>query len=144
MRQRHIVLLIAAIGLTGIACSGDGPSSPSTTGSIVGSVDDDVFNPVEGATVRLRSRGSSSNLRSDVTDANGGFSFANVEPGDYTWSAACVEDRTEFDVEYPAEDYPDESLRCGTEDVEFETILVKCRPNVLVNASPSYGLQAHE
>jgi hypothetical protein len=83
MRQRHIVLLIAAIGLTGIACSGDGPASPSTTGTIVGSVDDDVFNPVAGATVRLRNRGSSSNLRSDVTDANGGFSFSNVEPGDY-------------------------------------------------------------
>lgn len=83
MRQHHIALLIAAIGLTGIACSGDSPSSPSTTGTIIGSVDDDVFNPVVGATVRLRDRGSTNNLRTDVTDANGAFSFANVQPGDY-------------------------------------------------------------
>lgn len=84
MRHGHIALLIAALGLTGIACSGDSPSGPSsTTGTIVGAVDDDAFNPVVGATVRLRNRGATNNLRTDVTDANGAFSFANVQPGDY-------------------------------------------------------------
>ena len=88
MRQHHIALLITAIGLTGLACSSDSPSSPSTTGTIVGSVDDDAVNPVVGASVRLRNRGSNTNLRSDVTDANGDFSFANVEPGDYDLNIA--------------------------------------------------------
>ncbi len=48
-----------------------------------------------------------------------------------------------FFEEYPPEDYPDESLRCQTEDVQFESILMKCRAGVFMNASPSYGLQAH-
>jgi hypothetical protein len=45
-------------------------------------------------------------------------------------------------AEYPPEDNEGESLRCQTEDVEFESILMKCRAGVFLNASPSYGLQA--
>ena len=67
-------------------------------------------------------------------------------PGDYTLSAACVENPSDlyddFLAEYPPEKYPDEDLRCQTEDVEFEPVLMKCRPGVFLNASPSYGLQA--
>jgi hypothetical protein len=47
-----------------------------------------------------------------------------------------------FLEEYPPEDYPDESLHCQTEDVQFEPVLMKCRAGVFLNASPSYGLQA--
>jgi len=83
MRLHYSALIIAAIALTGIGCSGDSPSSPSTTGTIIGSVEDDVFSSVAGATVRLRNRGATNNLRTDVTDANGAFSFSNVQPGDY-------------------------------------------------------------
>jgi hypothetical protein len=73
---------------------------------------------------------------------DGGVLFLNVDPGDYTLSARCVEDRTDLLTEYPPEDYAGESLRCQTEEVEFESILMKCRPGVFLNASPSYGLQA--
>jgi len=73
---------------------------------------------------------------------DGGVLFLNVDPGDYTLSASCVEDRTDLIAEYPPEDYLGESLRCQTEDVEFESVLMKCRPGVFLNASPSYGLQA--
>jgi hypothetical protein len=78
---------------------------------------------------------------------DGGVLLLNVEPGDYTLTASCVEDPDDvaaFLAEYPPEEYPDESLRCQTEDVQFESILVKCRPGVFLNASPSYGLQALE
>jgi hypothetical protein len=48
----------------------------------------------------------------------------------------------QFLEEYPPEDEPDDDLRCQTEDVEFESVRMKCRPGVFLNASPSYGLQA--
>ena len=73
---------------------------------------------------------------------DGGVLVLNIEPGDYTWSASCVEDPTDLIAEYPPEDNEGESLRCQTEDVEFESILMKCRAGVFLNASPSYGLQA--
>jgi hypothetical protein len=77
---------------------------------------------------------------------DGGVLLLNVEPGDYTLSASCVENPSElyddFVAEYPPETYPEEDLRCQTEDVEFESVLMKCRPGVFLNASPSYGLQA--
>ena len=73
---------------------------------------------------------------------DGGVLVLNIEPGEYTWSASCVEDPTELIAEYPPEDNEGESLRCQTEDVEFESILMKCRAGVFLNASPSYGLQA--
>jgi len=77
---------------------------------------------------------------------DGGVLLLNVDPGDYTLSAACVENPSDlyddFLAEYPPEKYPDEDLRCQTEDVEFEPVLMKCRPGVFLNASPSYGLQA--
>lgn len=73
---------------------------------------------------------------------DGGVLVLNIEPGDYTWSASCVEDPTDLTAEYPPEDNEGESLRCQTEDVEFESILMKCRAGVFLNASPSYGLQA--
>jgi hypothetical protein len=72
----------------------------------------------------------------------------NADPGDYTLSASCVPPESDlhddFLAEYPPEDpnYVDEDLRCQTEDVEFESVLMKCRPGVFLNASPSYGLQA--
>jgi hypothetical protein len=88
MRQLRIATFAAAVGLAGIACSGDGPSSPSTTGTIVGTVQDDAFSPVVGATVRLRNSGGTSNLRTDVTDANGAYSFSNLDPGDYDVNVA--------------------------------------------------------
>lgn len=75
---------------------------------------------------------------------DGGVLLLNVEPGDYTLSASCVEDPTDVLAEYPPEDYPDEDLRCLDEEVEFDSLLMKCRANVFLNASPSYGLQAHE
>ena len=73
---------------------------------------------------------------------DGGVLVLNIEPGEYTWSASCVEDPTDLIAEYPPEDNEGESLRCQTEDVEFESILMKCRAGVFLNASPSYGLQA--
>lgn len=73
---------------------------------------------------------------------DGGVLFLNVDPGDYTLSARCVEDPTDLLAEYPPEDNTGESLRCQTEEVEFKSILMKCRPGVFLNASPSYGLQA--
>jgi len=85
-------------------------------------------------------------VRPDPTRAysslDGGVLLLNVEPGDYTLSAACVEDPTDLIAEYPPEDHEGESLRCQTEAVEFESVLMKCRPGVFLNASPSYGLQA--
>jgi hypothetical protein len=78
---------------------------------------------------------------------DGGVLLLNVEPGDYTLTASCVEDPDDvaaFLAEYPPDEYPDESLRCQTEDVQFESILMKCRAGVFLNASPSYGLQALE
>lgn len=73
---------------------------------------------------------------------DGGVLLVNVEPGDYTLSASCVQDPTDLIAEYPPEDHDGESLRCQTEDVQFESILMKCQPGVFLNASPSYGLQA--
>lgn len=76
---------------------------------------------------------------------DGGVLIVNADPGDYTLHASCVsdpDDRADFLGEYPAETYPDEDLRCQTEDVEFESVLMKCRPGIFLNASPSYGLQA--
>jgi len=77
---------------------------------------------------------------------DGGVLLLNVEPGDYTLSASCVENPSDlyddFIAEYPPETCPEEDLRCQTEDVEFEPVLMKCRPGVFLNASPSYGLQA--
>jgi hypothetical protein len=76
---------------------------------------------------------------------DGGVLILNADPGDYTLSASCVSDpdlMAAFVDEYPEEEYPDEDLRCQTEDVEFESVRMKCRSGVFVNASPSYGLQA--
>jgi hypothetical protein len=76
---------------------------------------------------------------------DGGVLIVNADPGDYTLSASCVSDPDQmaaFVAEYPPETYPDEDLRCQTEDVQFESVLMKCRPGVFLNASPSYGLQA--
>jgi hypothetical protein len=77
---------------------------------------------------------------------DGGVLLLNVEPGDYTLSASCVENPSQlyddFVVEYPPMDYPEQDLRCQTENVEFESVLMKCRAGVFLNASPSYGLQA--
>jgi len=73
---------------------------------------------------------------------DGGVLLVNVEPGEYTLSASCVQDPTDLIAEYPPEDNDGESLRCQTEDVQFESIVMKCQPGVFLNASPSYGLQA--
>jgi hypothetical protein len=76
---------------------------------------------------------------------DGGVLIINADPGDYTLSASCVSDPTDEAAlleEYPPEAYPEEDLRCETEDVQFESVLMKCRPGVFLNASPSYGLQA--
>lgn len=76
---------------------------------------------------------------------DGGVLILNAEPGDYTLRASCVDDpddRAAFLAEYPPETYPDEDLRCQTEDVQFEEVRMKCRAGVFLNASPSYGLQA--
>lgn len=76
---------------------------------------------------------------------DGGVLIVNSDPGDYTLTASCVTDPADmaaFLEEYPPEEYPDESLRCQTEDVRFEPVLMKCRAGVFLNASPSYGLQA--
>lgn len=73
---------------------------------------------------------------------DGGVLLLNVDPGEYTLSASCVEDPTELIEEYPPAENEDESLRCQTEEVEFESVLMKCEAGVFLNASPSYGLQA--
>lgn len=76
---------------------------------------------------------------------DGGVLIINADPGTYTLDASCVSDPDEmakFIAEYPPEDYPDEDLRCQTEDVQFESVMMKCRAGVFLNASPSYGLQA--
>jgi len=76
---------------------------------------------------------------------DGGVLILNADPGDYTLTAACVTDpgqKAELLAEYPPADFPDEDLRCETENVPFETVMMKCRAGVFVNASPSYGLQA--
>jgi hypothetical protein len=76
---------------------------------------------------------------------DGGVLIVNADPGDYTLSASCVTDpdeKTAFLEEYPPEAYPEQDLRCQTEDVQFEAVTMKCRAGVFLNASPSYGLQA--
>jgi hypothetical protein len=76
---------------------------------------------------------------------DGGVLIINADPGDYTLTASCVDDPDQMEAfleEYPPETYPEEDLRCQTEDVEFEAVLMKCRAGVFLNASPSYGLQA--
>lgn len=81
----------------------------------------------------------------EYSSLDGGVLIVNADPGDYTLSASCVSDPTrveDFLAEYPPEQYPDEDLRCQTEDVPFESVRMKCRAGVFLNASPSYGLQA--
>ncbi len=81
----------------------------------------------------------------DYSSLDGGVLLLNVPPGDYTLSASCVTDPdllADFIAEYPPEENADQSVRCQTEDVVFEDILMKCRADVFLNASPSYGLQA--
>ena len=76
---------------------------------------------------------------------DGGVLVLNADPGDYVLNASCISDpdlMDDFLAEYPADEYPEEDLRCQTEDVEFESVRMKCRPGVFLNASPSYGLQA--
>ena len=81
----------------------------------------------------------------DYSSLDGGVLLLNVPPGDYTLSASCVTDPdllADLIAEYPPEENEDQSVRCQTEDVEFEDIVMKCRAGVFLNASPSYGLQA--
>jgi hypothetical protein len=82
----------------------------------------------------------------NYSSLDGGVLIVNADPGDYTLSASCVPNPSvlhdELVAEYPPMDYPEEDLRCETEDVVFEPVLMKCRPGVFLNASPSYGLQA--
>jgi hypothetical protein len=81
----------------------------------------------------------------DYASLDGGVLIVNADPGDYTLSASCVSDpvlQADLLAEYPPETYPEEDLRCQTEDVQFESVLMKCRAGVFLNASPSYGLQA--
>ncbi len=54
----------------------------------------------------------------DLTQSSpdGGVLFANVPPGEYTWTGTKA-------------------------SAEFTTVKMKCRPGVLVNASPPHGLQ---
>jgi hypothetical protein len=76
---------------------------------------------------------------------DGGVLLLNVEPGEYTLSASCVDDPSDMEAllaEYPPEDNQNESVRCQTDDVKFESVLMKCEAGVFLNASPSYGLQA--
>jgi len=76
---------------------------------------------------------------------DGGVLIINADPGDYTLTAACVTDpvqKAALLAEYPPADFPDEDLRCETENVPFEPVMMKCRAGVFLNASPSYGLQA--
>jgi hypothetical protein len=76
---------------------------------------------------------------------DGGVLIVNADPGDYTLTASCLAEPDQmqaFLLEYPPETYPEEDLRCQTEDVQFETVVMKCRAGVFLNASPSYGLQA--
>lgn len=76
---------------------------------------------------------------------DGGVLIVNADPGDYTLTASCVTEPDQMQAfleEYPPETYPEEDLRCQTEDVQFETVMMKCRAGVFLNASPSYGLQA--
>lgn len=51
------------------------------------------------------------------TSDDGGVLFVQVPPGEYTWTAT-------------------------KEGVHFRQVVMKCRPGVLVNASPPWGLQA--
>lgn len=51
------------------------------------------------------------------TSDDGGVLFVNVEPGEYVWTA-------------------------HKEGVAFTQVKMKCRPGMLVNASPPWGLQA--
>lgn len=51
-----------------------------------------------------------------LSSPDGGVLYANVPPGEYTWTAAKA-------------------------SAEFTTVKMKCRPGVLVNASPPHGLQ---
>ena len=53
------------------------------------------------------------------TSEDGGVLFANVPPGDYTWTAH----------------------KAG---VKFRSVKMKCRAGWLVNASPPWGLQAYK
>lgn len=82
----------------------------------------------------------------EYSSLDGGVLILNADPGDYTLSATCLQSGTAlydaFLEEYPPEDYPNEDLRCQDEDVGFESVLMKCRAGVFLNASPSYGLQA--
>lgn len=81
----------------------------------------------------------------DYSSLDGGVLIVNADPGDYTLTASCVSDpdlEADFLAEYPPGTYPEEDLRCQTEDVQFESVLMKCRAGVFLNASPSYGLQA--
>ena len=78
---------------------------------------------------------------------DGGVLLLNVEPGDYTLRGSCLDDPdllADFLAEYPPEapENEGESLRCQTENVVFEPVLMKCRAGVLINASPPWGLQA--
>ena len=41
-----------------------------------------------------------------------------------------------FLAEYPADEYPEEDLRCQTEDVEFESVRMKCRPGSVLERLP--------
>jgi hypothetical protein len=52
-----------------------------------------------------------------ATSTDGGVVWTNIEPGTYALSAT-------------------------KDGVSFESVTMKCRPGVLVNASPPYGLQA--
>ena len=57
---------------------------------------------------------------------DGGVLYINVIPGN----------------PYNGEYYKEYTLTAEKEGVEFESVRIKCRPGVFVNASPPYGLQA--
>lgn len=76
-RRCGIMLLVTAIALTG--CLGGPPKPQTRTGSLVGTVLEETYEPIAGAVVTIAELD-----KQTPTDAEGAFSFSNLAQGTYT------------------------------------------------------------
>lgn len=89
MQRLASALLSLGVAAVLYACGGgdggDGVTEPppETTGTVQGTVVDDVGAGISGVTVRLRARGETTDLATRTTSGNGAYGFADVEAGDY-------------------------------------------------------------
>ena len=82
--MRAFKVFIAAMVAVSVLTGAFAAPAAAATGDVVGTVTDDVDEPLEGVDVTLVNESDGTNEAVTTTDANGNYSFANVSDGNYT------------------------------------------------------------